>query len=201
MMPLREGRGSQLFLTTVCVCVWVCVCVRSLSPQLLKILMMLPNCPDWPWYSPENLLNTDRADSGGYACEIAQYSVNGNYYCGRDDDEGFGANISCCVCGGGLQVSTQAPTPALAYALKGCPEGLVGRLLPWPRAMHFSSVANTSGFSRESCTVSLRLLPPKDFNLIQSLTDPMALKSAVAAAAGLSSVTLAGPVQEGSEVL
>ena len=44
-------------------------------------------------------------------------------------------------------------------------------------------------------------IAPENINLIQSVSDPTALKSKVAAVAGLSSVSLAGPVQDGSEVL
>ena len=42
---------------------------------------------------------------------------------------------------------------------------------------------------------------PENTSLIQSLTDPTALLSAVAAATGLSSVSLAGSVQDGSQAL
>ena len=45
------------------------------------------------------------------------------------------------------------------------------------------------------------MTPPKDLNLTQSVIEPTALKSAMAAAAGLCSVSVVGPVQAGGEAL
>ena len=42
---------------------------------------------------------------------------------------------------------------------------------------------------------------PESLNFTQSLSDPRDLKAAVAVTAGLSSVSLEGPVQNGSEAL
>ena len=42
---------------------------------------------------------------------------------------------------------------------------------------------------------------PESLNLTQSLTDPRDLKAAIAVAAGMSSGSLEGPVQNGSEAL
>ena len=90
-------------------------------------------------------VSSDKAASVGYARDSAQYAGKGTYYSGRYDDEGFGANISCCECGGGLQ---------------DCLEMLFGNIFPGPNAMSLSNTTCNSRFSCESYTASLWITPP-----------------------------------------
>ena len=96
-----------------------------------------------------------------------------------------------------LEVTAPCEDGQPCQRLKDCLEVLLGSLLPGPTALSFICTVNSARFSRESCTVSSRIMPPQGFSLMQSPSDPTTFKSAVAAAAGLSMATLASPVQEG----